>query len=246
MTCARFQGVSGLPARIQEEVEAPRQELRPPRLLSRSSKRSSTPGRSEEVAAYGGSPRATALALWQDTSSCSRATSGACPRLRDGDNTNPGPMPTCRGGNSARRSEARDRARLVAHVDFFKQTYFLSKTNANVTAWPTTRRGFFAPPTWRAKARTRPEDFIDTRRSSRTLIDRVGVIVRAPKPKPEEEDDDRCRPRTRHRAARKWRLESFINPPEYHEKQRNKREEGGHAAEAAVHRAAASATSCSS
>jgi stage V sporulation protein R len=50
-------------------------------------------------------------------------------------------------------------------------------------------------------------------------------IVRAPKPKPEEEDDDLDPREKPGRMRAKGYMESFINPPEYLEKQRKKRED---------------------
>jgi stage V sporulation protein R len=115
-------------------------------------------------------------------------------------------------------------AHVCAHVDFFKHNYFFSKTNRKMIDGMANH----AARVRRHMARhgqDSVEDFIDTCLSLENLIDPMSAyIVRAPKPKPE--DDDEADPGDKlGRLRAKGYMESFINPPEYLEAQRKKREE---------------------
>jgi stage V sporulation protein R len=115
-------------------------------------------------------------------------------------------------------------AHVCAHVDFFKHNYFFSKTNRKMIDGMANH----AARVRRHMARhgqDSVEDFIDTCLSLENLIDPMSAyIVRAPRPKPE--DDDEADPGDKlGRLRAKGYMESFINPPEYLEAQRKKREE---------------------
>jgi len=113
-------------------------------------------------------------------------------------------------------------AHVCAHVDFFKHNYFFSKTNRKMIDGMANH----AARVRRHMARHGQdivEDFIDTCLSLENLIDPMSAyIVRSRETKPEDEDDPRDRSG---RLRAKGYMESFINPPEYLEAQKKKREE---------------------
>jgi stage V sporulation protein R len=114
-------------------------------------------------------------------------------------------------------------AHVSAHVDFFKNNYYFSKTNrkmidgmANHAARVRRHMGRWGQDTI--------EDFVDTCLSIENLIDPMSAyIVRARPPKKEGEDDDEEPQVGRMRS--KGYMDSFINPPEYLEAQKRKKEE---------------------
>src|SRR4029078_11609850 len=76
------------------------------------------------------------------------------------------------------------------------------------------------------------EDFIDTCLSLENLIDPMSAyILSSREAKPQDEDDPRDKSG---RLRAKGYMESFINPPEYLERQKKKREEGDKRQEARV------------
>ncbi len=114
-------------------------------------------------------------------------------------------------------------AHVCAHVDFFKNNYFFSKTN---------RKMIDGMANHAARVRRHMErhgqdvveDFIDTCLSLENLIDPMSAyIVRQREAKPEGIDDEGSGKVGRLRA--KGYMESFINPPEYIEAQKKKKEE---------------------
>jgi stage V sporulation protein R len=113
-------------------------------------------------------------------------------------------------------------AHVCAHVDFFKNNYFFTKTNRKMIDGMANH----AARVRRHMARHGQdvvEDFIDTCLSLENLIDPMSpYIVRSRETKPDDEDDPRDHSG---RLRAKGYMESFINPPEYLEAQRKKREE---------------------
>jgi stage V sporulation protein R len=113
-------------------------------------------------------------------------------------------------------------AHVCAHVDFFKNNYFFSKTNRKMIDGMANH----AARVRRHMARHGQEvveDFIDTCLSLENLIDPMSAyIVRSRETKVEDEDDPSDKSG---RLRAKGYMESFINPPEYLEAQRKKREE---------------------
>ncbi len=114
-------------------------------------------------------------------------------------------------------------AHVCAHVDFFKNNYFFSKTN---------RKMIDGMANHAARVRRHMsrhgqevvEDYIDTCLSLENLIDPMSAyIVRTAKPKADDDDDDLKDKSGRLKS--KGYMDSFINPPEYLEKQKKKREE---------------------
>jgi stage V sporulation protein R len=113
-------------------------------------------------------------------------------------------------------------AHVCAHVDFFKNNYFFSKTNRKMIDGMANH----AARVRRHMARHGQdvvEDFIDTCLSLENLIDPMSAyIVRSRETKPEDDDDPSD---LSGRLRAKGYMESFINPPEYLEKQKKKRED---------------------
>ena len=117
-------------------------------------------------------------------------------------------------------------AHVCAHVDFFKNNYYFSKTNRKMIDGMANH----ASRVRRHMARHGQdvvEDFIDTCLSLENLIDPMSpYIQRTPKPKPalpdeiNDEDSGAVGP-----LRAKGYMASFINPPEYLEAQRKKKEE---------------------
>jgi stage V sporulation protein R len=113
-------------------------------------------------------------------------------------------------------------AHVCAHVDFFKNNYFFSKTNRKMIDGMANHAARVRRHMARHGQDT-VEDFIDTCLSLENLIDPMSpYIVRSRETKPEDEDDPQDKSG---RLRAKGYMESFINPPEYLEKQKKKREE---------------------
>ncbi len=113
-------------------------------------------------------------------------------------------------------------AHVCAHVDFFKNNYFFSKTN---------RKMIDGMANHAARVRRHMErhgqdvveDYIDTCLSLENLIDPMSqFIVRKREVKEEDENDPQDKSG---RLRAKGYMESFINPPEYLEAQKKKRED---------------------
>ena len=116
-------------------------------------------------------------------------------------------------------------AHVCAHVDFFKNNYFFSKTNRKMIDGMANHAARVRRHMARHGQDT-VEDFIDTCLSLENLIDPMSAyIMRAPKAKPENDDDDADPGDKLGRLRAKGYMESFINPPEYLAAQRKKRDE---------------------
>jgi stage V sporulation protein R len=115
-------------------------------------------------------------------------------------------------------------AHVCAHVDFFKNNYFFSKTNRKMIDGMANH----ASRVRRHMARHGQdvvEDFVDTCLSLENLIDPMSPYIVRQREKPVEgiDDDDQSDKSGRLRA--KGYMESFINPPEYLAAQKKKRED---------------------
>ncbi len=115
-------------------------------------------------------------------------------------------------------------AHVSAHVDFFKNNYFFSKTNRKMIDGMANHSARVR----RHMARHGQEvveDYIDVCLSLENLIDPMSAyITRTAKPRtPEQIEDDETGPVGRLRS--KGYMDSFINPPEYIEAQKKKKEE---------------------
>jgi len=116
-------------------------------------------------------------------------------------------------------------AHVCAHVDFFKNNYFFSKTNRKMIDGMANH----ASRVRRHMARHGQEvveDFIDTCLSLENLIDPMSPYIVRQRDRVEglsEDDDDQQDKSGRLRA--KGYMDSFINPPEYLAAQKKKRED---------------------
>src|SRR5262249_44253716 len=115
-------------------------------------------------------------------------------------------------------------AHVSAHVDFFKNNYFFSKTNRKMIDGMANH----AARVRRHMARHGQdivEDFVDTCLSLENLIDPMSVyIVRSRRPKAEDQEDEDPESKVGRLRAKGY-MDSFINPPSYLEAQRKKRDE---------------------
>jgi stage V sporulation protein R len=113
-------------------------------------------------------------------------------------------------------------AHVCAHVDFFKNNYFFSKTNRKMIDGMANH----AARVRRHMARWGQEvveDFIDTCLSLENLIDPMSQFIVRTREKPETNDDE---PEiTVGKLRAKGYMESFINPPSFLEAQKKKKEE---------------------
>jgi len=117
-------------------------------------------------------------------------------------------------------------AHVCGHVDFFKNNYFFSKTNRKMIDGMANHAARVRRHMARWGQET-VEDFIDTCLSLENLIDPMSAYIqRTPKPKaalPDELADEETGRVGRLRS--KGYMDSFINPPEYIEAQKKKKEE---------------------
>src|SRR6476659_4351365 len=113
-------------------------------------------------------------------------------------------------------------AHVCAHVDFFKNNYFFSKTNRKMIDGMANH----AARVRRHMARWGQdvvEDFIDTCLSLENLIDPMSpYITRTAPPRPEGEDEPE---ENVGKLRAKGYMDSFINPPSYLKAQKKKKEE---------------------
>ncbi|MBP8811514.1 MAG: SpoVR family protein [Kofleriaceae bacterium] len=110
-------------------------------------------------------------------------------------------------------------AHVCAHVDFFKHNYYFSKTNRKMIDGMANHAALIRRHMERHGADV-VEDFIDTALSLENLIDPMSpYIQRSREGRADDEADDDV-PRLR---AKQY-MDKFINPPEYLEAQRKKKE----------------------
>src|SRR5512138_1513471 len=114
-------------------------------------------------------------------------------------------------------------AHVCAHVDFFKNNYFFTKTNRKMIDGMANH----ASRVRRHMARQGQdvvEEFIDTCLSLENLIDPMSPYIVRQRDRVEPTDEDEQQDKSGRLRAKGY-MESFINPPEYLEAQRKKREE---------------------
>jgi stage V sporulation protein R len=111
-------------------------------------------------------------------------------------------------------------AHVSAHVDFFKNNYFFSKTNRKMIDGMANHAALIRRHMGRHGVEV-VEDFIDVCLSLENLIDPMSPYIRRQRAaEPEQEDESSEIPRLR---AKQY-MESYINPPEFMEAQRKKLE----------------------
>jgi stage V sporulation protein R len=115
-------------------------------------------------------------------------------------------------------------AHVCAHVDFFKNNYFFSKTNRKMIDGMANHASRVRRHMARWGQET-VEDYIDTCLSIENLIDPMSpYIVRSRERTPEEIENDNNSDKSGRLRAKGY-MESFINPPEYLAAQKKKRED---------------------
>jgi stage V sporulation protein R len=176
-----------------------------------------------EVAAYGGFP--TRYPHWRfgmDYEQLSKSYEWGLSKIYEMViNTNPAYAYLLEGNSLVDQKTVM--AHVCGHVDFFKNNYFFSKTNRKMIDGMANH----AARVRRHMARQGQdvvEDFIDVCLSIENLIDPMSAfIVRQREDKGGADDDDDDGPDGRLRA--KNYMDRFINPPEYIEAQKKKRDE---------------------
>jgi stage V sporulation protein R len=174
-----------------------------------------------EVAAYGGFP--TRYPHWRfgmDYEQLSKSYEWGLSKIYEMViNTNPAYAYLLEGNSTTDQKVVM--AHVSAHVDFFKNNYFFSKTNrkmidgmANHAA--RVRRHMAR---WGQDA---VEEFVDTCLSIENLIDPMSAYIVRARPAKKDEDDEELQVG---RLRAKGYMDSFINPPEYLEAQKRKKEE---------------------
>jgi len=115
-------------------------------------------------------------------------------------------------------------AHVSAHVDFFKNNYFFSKTNRKMIDGMANHASRVRRHMARHGQET-VEDFIDTCLSLENLIDPMSPYIVRQRDRVEESEDDDDPQDKSGRLRSKGYMESFINPPEYLAAQKKKRED---------------------
>jgi stage V sporulation protein R len=175
-----------------------------------------------EVAAYGGFP--TRYPHWRfgmDYEQLSKSYEWGLSKIYEMViNTNPAYAYLLEGNSTTDQKLVM--AHVCAHVDFFKNNYYFSKTNRKMIDGMANH----ASRVRRHMARWGQdvvEEFIDTCLSLENLIDPMSAyIVRTRPPRTREEDE--AEPEVG-RLKSKGYMDSFINPPEYMEAQKKKKED---------------------
>jgi len=115
-------------------------------------------------------------------------------------------------------------AHVSAHVDFFKNNYFFSKTNRKMIDGMANHASRVRRHMSRHGQEV-VEDFIDTCLSLENLIDPMSPYIVRTREKPVEGIDDDDQQDKSGRLRSKGYMDSFINPPEYLAAQKKKRED---------------------
>jgi spore cortex formation protein SpoVR/YcgB (stage V sporulation) len=177
-----------------------------------------------EVAAYGGFP--TRYPHWRfgmDYEQLSKSYEWGLSKIYEMViNTNPAYAYLLEGNSTTDQKIVM--AHVCAHVDFFKNNYFFSKTNRKMIDGMANH----ASRVRRHMARQGQdvvEDFIDTCLSLENLIDPMSPYIVRQRDKVELTDEEEDAKDKSGRLRAKGYMESFINPPEYLEAQKKKREE---------------------
>ncbi len=173
-----------------------------------------------EVAAYGGFP--TRYPHWRfgmDYEQLSKSYEWGLSKIYEMViNTNPAYAYLLEGNSTTDQKIVM--AHVCAHVDFFKNNYYFSKTN---------RKMIDGMANHAARVRRHMsrwgqdviEDFVDTCLSLENLIDPMSAYIVRHREKPEGEEPE---PEVGRLRAKGY-MEQFINPPEYLEAQKKKKEE---------------------
>lgn len=175
-----------------------------------------------EVAAYGGFP--TRYPHWRfgmDYEQLSKSYEWGLSKIYEMViNTNPAYAYLLEGNSTTDQKIVM--AHVSAHVDFFKNNYFFSKTNRKMIDGMANH----AARVRRHMARWGQdvvEDFIDTCLSLENLIDPMSPYIVRSRPRTSEEEEE-SEPGVGRLKAKGY-MESFINPPSYIEAQKKKKEE---------------------
>jgi stage V sporulation protein R len=112
-------------------------------------------------------------------------------------------------------------AHVCAHVDFFKNNFFFSRTNRKMIDGMANHAALVRRHMARHGMDT-IEDFIDVCLSLENLIDPMSLYIQRERA-PEEVDEDA--PAQVHKLRAKGYMDEYINPPQYLEAQRKKAEE---------------------
>ncbi|MBA3541362.1 MAG: SpoVR family protein, partial [Deltaproteobacteria bacterium] len=115
-------------------------------------------------------------------------------------------------------------AHVCAHVDFFKNNYFFSKTNRKMIDGMANHASRVRRHMERHGQEV-VEDFIDTCLSLENLIDPMSPYINRQAVKKVGNDDEDDGQDRSGRLRSKGYMDSFINPPEYLEAQKKKRED---------------------
>jgi stage V sporulation protein R len=176
-----------------------------------------------EVAAYGGFP--TRYPHWRfgmDYEQLSKSYEWGMSKIYEMViNTNPAYAYLLEGNSQTDQKTVM--AHVCAHVDFFKHNYFFSKTNRKMIDGMANHASLVRRHMER-HGQDVVEDFIDTCLSVENLIDPMSAFIvrkRVDKPAGSEDEEGDGVPRLR---AKQY-MDKFINPPEYLEAQRKKRED---------------------
>ena len=114
---------------------------------------------------------------------------------------------------------------VCAHVDFFKNNYYFSKTNRKMIDGMANHAALVRRHMGR-HGQDVVEDFIDTCLTLENLIDPMSpYISRSPPARDEDDDEDGEEEGSSGRMRAKGYMDKFINPPEYLEAQRKKKED---------------------
>ena len=174
-----------------------------------------------EVAAYGGFP--TRYPHWRfgmDYEQLSKSYEWGLSKIYEMViNTNPAYAYLLEGNSTTDQKIVM--AHVCAHVDFFKNNYFFSKTNRKMIDGMANH----AARVRRHMARWEQEvveDFIDTCLSLENLIDPMSPYIVRSRARPTNQDDPE--PEVGKLKAKGY-MDSFINPPSYLEAQKKKKEE---------------------
>ena len=176
-----------------------------------------------EIAAYGGFP--TRYPHWRfgmEYEQLSKSSEYGLSKIYEMVINNDPPTPTCLEGNNL-VDQKTVIAHVYAHVDFFKNNYFFSKTNRRMVDEMANHASRVRRYIDR-KGIEKVEDFIDTCLSVDNLIDYYSpFIARRVSDKDGERDEDEAQDVPRFMA--KDYMESYINPDEFVAKQKRKLEE---------------------
>jgi stage V sporulation protein R len=174
-----------------------------------------------EVAAYGGFP--TRYPHWRfgmDYEQLSKSYEWGLSKIYEMViNTNPAYAYLLEGNSTTDQKIVM--AHVCAHVDFFKNNYFFSKTNRKMIDGMANHAARVRRHMARHGQDT-VEDFIDTCLSLENLIDPMSPYIVRNRVVEDADDDD---PEPVGKLRAKGYMESFINPPEYLARQKKKREE---------------------